>query len=141
LVLLILILSFKLPQATELQRWRSFNDKIKRFIRINGNKHRNTLPALSCVRALNCLQNSIIFTPLEPKAGPTGGEGLAAPPLICSLIIPAYFFGHFFTFYLQFDQWKLATGGSDSRNIWMLTMRNHTAFNSLFLFNLHIAQL
>ena len=41
----------------------------------------STLPALSCVRALNCLQNSIIFTPLAPKAGPTGGEGFAAPPL------------------------------------------------------------
>jgi hypothetical protein len=30
-----------------------------------------------------------MLTPLEPSAGPTGGEGLAAPPLICSLIIPA----------------------------------------------------
>jgi hypothetical protein len=30
------------------------------------------------------LQNSIILTPAAPKAGPTGGEGLAAPPLICN---------------------------------------------------------
>jgi hypothetical protein len=37
---------------------------------------------LSCVLELNCLQNSIIFTPAAPKAGPTGGDGLAAPPLI-----------------------------------------------------------
>jgi hypothetical protein len=26
----------------------------------------------------------MIFTPLAPKAGPTGGDGLAAPPLICN---------------------------------------------------------
>jgi hypothetical protein len=26
------------------------------------------------------------LTPFEPNAGPTGGEGFAAPPLICSLI-------------------------------------------------------
>src|SRR5665647_111538 len=49
----------------------------------------NTLPAWSWVRALNCLQNCMMFTPLDPKAGPTGGEGFAAPPLICNLINPA----------------------------------------------------
>ena len=27
-----------------------------------------------------------MLTPLAPNAGPTGGEGLAAPPLICNLI-------------------------------------------------------
>jgi hypothetical protein len=48
----------------------------------------NTLPAWSCVRALNCLQNSMIFTPFEPNAGPIGGDGLAAPPLTCNLIKP-----------------------------------------------------
>jgi hypothetical protein len=31
------------------------------------------------VEALKALQNSIMFTPLCPNAGPTGGEGLAAP--------------------------------------------------------------
>jgi len=35
-----------------------------------------------------------MFTPFAPNAGPTGGEGLAAAPLICNLIIP-YFFSHF----------------------------------------------
>jgi hypothetical protein len=30
----------------------------------------------------------MMFTPLEPNAGPTGGEGLAAPPLICSFTNP-----------------------------------------------------
>ena len=37
----------------------------------------STLPALSWVLALNCLQKSMMFTPFEPRAGPTGGEGLA----------------------------------------------------------------
>src|SRR6478609_3975072 len=43
------------------------------------------LPGLSCVLALNCLQNSMMLTPAAPKAGPTGGDGFAAPPLTCSL--------------------------------------------------------
>jgi hypothetical protein len=30
-----------------------------------------------------------MLIPLEPNAGPTGGEGFAAPPLICNLINPA----------------------------------------------------
>src|SRR5260370_32968446 len=40
----------------------------------------NTLPGLSSVRALNCLQHSIMFTPFAPSAGPIGGDGFAAPP-------------------------------------------------------------
>jgi hypothetical protein len=28
-----------------------------------------------------------MFTPLAPSAGPIGGEGLAAPPLICNFTI------------------------------------------------------
>src|ERR1700709_2434712 len=47
----------------------------------------NTLPGLSWVRALNCLQNSIIFTPFAPNAGPIGGDGFAAPPFTCSFTI------------------------------------------------------
>jgi hypothetical protein len=45
-----------------------------------------TLPGLSWVRALNCLQKSMMLTPFAPNAGPTGGDGLAAPPLICNFI-------------------------------------------------------
>src|SRR5262245_12765660 len=42
-------------------------------------------PCWSCVRALNALQNSMMFTPCWPSAGPTGGEGFAAPAGHCSL--------------------------------------------------------
>jgi hypothetical protein len=36
-----------------------------------------------------------MFKPFEPSAGPTGGDGFAAPPLICNLIIPATSFAIF----------------------------------------------
>ena len=45
-------------------------------------------PAIPCVAALKALQKSMMFKPLEPSAGPTGGAGLAAPPLIWSLMNP-----------------------------------------------------
>src|SRR5574340_1486505 len=38
-----------------------------------------TMPSWDWVLALQVLQNSIIFTPCCPRAGPTGGEGLAFP--------------------------------------------------------------
>src|SRR5579859_3606042 len=44
------------------------------------------------VCALNALQNSMIFTPCWPKAGPTGGLGFAWPAGICSLMYPVTFF-------------------------------------------------
>src|SRR5438045_2995601 len=44
-----------------------------------------TRPAWAWVRALNCLQNSMMLMPCWPRAGPTGGAGLAAPALHCSL--------------------------------------------------------
>jgi hypothetical protein len=37
----------------------------------------------------------MMLIPLEPRAGPTGGAGLAAPPLIYSLICPAISFAIF----------------------------------------------
>src|SRR5258706_12291975 len=58
-----------------------------------------TLPILSCVRALNCLQNSMMLIPLEPNAGPIGGAGLAWPPFTCSFTKPVIsFFAIFFRF-------------------------------------------
>jgi hypothetical protein len=38
------------------------------------------------VEALKALQNSIMLTPLCPRAGPTGGDGLADPAGIFNLI-------------------------------------------------------
>src|SRR5829696_7036384 len=52
----------------------------------------STFPILSCVLALNCLQNSMMLIPLEPKAGPIGGAGLAWPPLHCSFTKPVISF-------------------------------------------------
>src|SRR4051794_17784263 len=52
-------------------------------------------PAISlfCVRALNCLQNSMMLTCAWPSAGPTGGAGGALPASICNLTIALTFFG------------------------------------------------
>src|SRR6266536_2913596 len=44
-----------------------------------------TSPAWCCVRALNCLQNSMMLMPCCPSAGPTGGAGVALPALHWSL--------------------------------------------------------
>src|SRR4051812_44579579 len=51
-----------------------------------------TLPRCDSVAALYALQNSMMLTPCWPRAGPTGGAGVAAPALICSLMTPASFF-------------------------------------------------
>jgi hypothetical protein len=40
---------------------------------------------MSWVWALKALQNSMMFTPWGPSAGPTGGAGLALPAGIWSL--------------------------------------------------------
>src|SRR4051812_47034813 len=48
--------------------------------------------ACACVLALNCLQNSMMFTPCWPSAGPMGGAGLALPAGTWSLMYPVTFF-------------------------------------------------
>src|SRR5258706_1914842 len=48
-------------------------------------------PCCSAVRALNALQNSMMFTPCWPSAGPTGGAGFAAPAGHCSFTIAISF--------------------------------------------------
>src|SRR4029077_5043987 len=44
------------------------------------------------VRALNCLQNSIMLICAWPSAGPTGGAGVALPAAICNFTKPVTFF-------------------------------------------------
>src|SRR6516164_5938112 len=51
-----------------------------------------TMPGWSLVAALNSLQKPMMFTPCWPRAGPTGGAGLAWPAGICNLICPVIFF-------------------------------------------------
>src|SRR6266478_3615509 len=43
------------------------------------------------VCALNALQNSMMFNPRWPSAGPIGGLGLALPAGTCSLMNPTTF--------------------------------------------------
>src|SRR6185436_7842295 len=49
-------------------------------------------PSSLAVRALKFLQKSMMLTPAWPRAGPTGGAGVALPAGICSLIEPVIFF-------------------------------------------------
>src|SRR5919108_1622032 len=49
-------------------------------------------PSCPPVWALKPLQNSMMLTPCWPRAGPTGGEGLALPAGICSFTIAWTFF-------------------------------------------------
>ena len=44
------------------------------------------------VWALNALQNSMMFRPRWPSAGPIGGDGFALPAGTCSLMKPTIFF-------------------------------------------------
>src|SRR5450830_628766 len=44
------------------------------------------------VCALNALQNSMMFRPRRPSAGPIGGDGLALPAGTCSFTKPTIFF-------------------------------------------------
>src|SRR5262245_31007578 len=48
-------------------------------------------PALA-VWALNALQKSMMLTPCWPRAGPTGGAGVALPAGMCSFTYPVIFF-------------------------------------------------
>src|SRR5205814_7915443 len=59
-------------------------------------------PPCACVWALNALQNSMMLTPRCPRAGPTGGLGLAAPAGICNLISAMTFFTVFLPVRLRF---------------------------------------
>src|SRR5262245_51999962 len=45
------------------------------------------VPRIDCVASLKRLTNSPMLTPCWPRAGPTGGAGVAAPPGHCSLTL------------------------------------------------------
>src|SRR5918994_7007986 len=46
-------------------------------------------PMFSRVASLNCRTNSPMLTCAWPRAGPTGGAGLACPPVICNFSLRA----------------------------------------------------
>src|SRR5882762_5625765 len=48
--------------------------------------------SICAVLALKALQNSMMFTPCWPNAGPIGGAGLAFPAGTCNLTYPVIFF-------------------------------------------------
>jgi len=75
---------------------RLFYNKVERLVAVNRDDDRKNLSRLVLRTSIECLQKSMILTPLEPNAGPTGGEGLAAPPLICNLINAATSFAYSF---------------------------------------------
>src|SRR5437667_2892739 len=50
------------------------------------------VPTMEAVRSLYALQNSMMFTPCCPSAGPTGGAGVAFPAGICNLTTAMTFF-------------------------------------------------
>ena len=52
------------------------------------------VPVSCWVCALNALQNSMMFTPCWPSAGPTGGAGFACPPGTWSLMSVRTFLRH-----------------------------------------------
>src|SRR5262245_25427943 len=64
------------------------------------------------VAALNCLQNSMMFTPCCPRAGPTGGAGFALPAGICSFTCPVTFFIVLAARLLHLHEVQLHRGGA-----------------------------
>src|SRR5258708_7375507 len=71
-----------------------------------------TRPCMFWVCALKALQNSMILTPRCPSAGPTGGDGFAAPAGICSLIDPTTFLATLKSFLVNQSRTPLARFGS-----------------------------
>ena len=49
------------------------------------------MPMSFLVRSLNSLVKAAMLTPCWPRAGPTGGAGVAFPAGICSLTYPTTF--------------------------------------------------
>src|SRR5271165_4211883 len=60
-----------------------------------------TVPVSLWVWALKALQNSMMLIPCWPRAGPTGGAGLACPAFAWSLIVVRTFLAIFFFRFLS----------------------------------------
>src|SRR6185312_3093989 len=69
------------------------------------------------VCALNALQNSMMFKPRCPSAGPMGGDGLALPAGTCSLMKPTTFFATIqpFRFGIAVRRWHASRKNSFPR--------------------------
>src|SRR6185436_11787994 len=65
------------------------------------------------VFALKALQKSMMFTPCWPRAGPTGGAGVALPAGICSFTWPITFFAILSLLYLQEIQFNGCRSAED----------------------------
>src|SRR5215208_7546080 len=65
------------------------------------------VPVSAWVRELKALQNSMMLTPCWPRAGPTGGAGLAAPAGIWSLIMVSTFLA--IARRTRIQRWRLVT--------------------------------
>src|SRR5258705_13461217 len=80
------------------------------------------------VRALNCLQNSMMLICACPSAGPTGGAGVALPAAICNFTEPVTFFAIAYPF--EIPRYKIAGEGARPT-------RNLSLFFHLLEFKLH----
>src|SRR5438105_7129784 len=65
------------------------------------------------VFALNALQKSMMFTPCWPRAGPTGGAGVALPAGICNFTWPITFLAILRLLYLQEIQFNRCRSAED----------------------------
>src|SRR5262245_9091371 len=63
------------------------------------------MPFMSLVRSLNWVTNWPMLTPCWPRAGPTGGAGVAAPPVTWSLMSATFCFA--FAMVLPLDDFHL----------------------------------
>ena len=61
-------------------------DEAEGTVSVNSDDNGDDLPIWPLVRSLNSLVNAMMLTPFWPKAGPTGGAGVALPAGICSLM-------------------------------------------------------
>src|ERR1700758_3887871 len=88
------------------------------------------MPSIFDVWALNVLQNSIMFTPLCPRAGPTGGEGVAFPAGTRSFTSPITFFILYFLHLIEIQfYWCCSTKYGDKNlnlSLFRLYLVNHT---------------